>query len=252
MSGARIVRWRDVGSEPTPPSDRLGVPSPVAPRALRHDVGEVARLRGGATGLGTGGGDSAASHVGTSSKISAAGIPPTPNPSPQRGRGVAADALAEIDAIFFEASGRTFEPGAARDAFRERWLGRYLAHDAAHAFVALDAEARVIGYLVGALDDPAKAERFADIAYFKEWAALTARFPAHLHLNLAPAARGHGTGAALIAVFAADARAAGCPGVHVVTGSAARNIGFYGRCGFARAAETMWNGHGIAFLAKVL
>lgn len=34
--------------------------------------------------------------------------------------------LAQIDAIFWETSARTFAPGAERDAFRERWLGRYM------------------------------------------------------------------------------------------------------------------------------
>src|SRR5262245_16712755 len=34
--------------------------------------------------------------------------------------------LREVETIFFEASGRSFEAGPARDAFRQRWLGRYL------------------------------------------------------------------------------------------------------------------------------
>ena len=43
--------------------------------------------------------------------------------------------MAQIDAIFFQASGRSFEPGAERDAFRERWLGCYLEHDRQHVVV---------------------------------------------------------------------------------------------------------------------
>ena len=157
-----------------------------------------------------------------------------------------------IEAIFFEASGRTFEPGAARDAFRERWLGRYLAHDPEHAWLALDGGRNVIGYLIGALDDPARAARFADIAYFQTWRDLTARFPAHLHINLASAARGAGIGQRLVAAFEGQVAASGARGVHVVTGTGARNIGFYRRCGFAEAATGAWNGHGIVMLAKSL
>jgi hypothetical protein len=35
-----------------------------------------------------------------------------------------------IDAVFFQSSNtQTFADAAARTAFRERWLGRYLSHD---------------------------------------------------------------------------------------------------------------------------
>ncbi len=48
-------------------------------------VGEVARPRGGAKELGAGGWDSRTSQLVSDSKISTAGIPPTPNPSPRHG-----------------------------------------------------------------------------------------------------------------------------------------------------------------------
>src|SRR5687767_7832857 len=46
------------------------------------------------------------------------------------GATMAAEVAAQIDAIFFEASGRTtFASPEERTAFRERWLGRYLRGD---------------------------------------------------------------------------------------------------------------------------
>ncbi len=161
--------------------------------------------------------------------------------------------MTQIDSIFFEASGRTFAPGAERAAFRERWLGRYLQGGADEAIVALAEDGRVAGYLVGALEDPAPQDRFADISYFRaEFAELCRAFPAHLHINLDPAFRGQGIGSRLIDAFAERAAAAGAPGMHVVTGKGMRNVHFYERCGFAERGSTAWNGRQIVFLGKEL
>src|SRR5688572_26875039 len=106
--------------------------------------------------------------------------------------------LAQIEAIFFETSARPPPPGAERDAFRERWLGRYLRGGTDVLLVALAGGDTVAGYLVGALENPALQERFADIGYFRaDFAGLTRRFPAHLHINLAKTFRSQGIGARL-------------------------------------------------------
>lgn len=163
----------------------------------------------------------------------------------------------EIDAIFFEASlTKSFADAAARTAFRERWLGRYLVADPALAHVALlglpQGERRIVGYLVGALEDPARAARFEDIGYFPLLAQSTARFPAHLHINLAPEARGRGIGRELVERFAHDVAAAGVPGFHVVTGAASRNVSFYRRCGLTEAHPFSWNGTALVLLGRTL
>jgi GNAT superfamily N-acetyltransferase len=170
------------------------------------------------------------------------------------GAGLTGDLAAQIDAIFFEASGRTsFASCEARAAFRERWLGRYLAGGSDVVLVAQDREGAVAGYLVGALEDPAGQERFADIGYFRAaFRALCRRYPAHLHINLAPRFRSRGIGARLIAAFAARAAAAGAPGMHVVTASGARNVGFYTRCGFEPLGAAAWNGRKVVFLGQAL
>jgi GNAT superfamily N-acetyltransferase len=159
---------------------------------------------------------------------------------------------AEIDAIFFEASGRSgFASPEERVAFRERWLGRYLRGGSDVVLVAQNGHGSVAGYLVGALEDPAGQERFADIGYFRgAFRDLCRRYPAHLHINLAPSWRSRGIGARLIAAFAAAA--GGAPGMHVVTARDARNVRFYARCGFTEAAATAWNGRTVVFLAMPL
>ena len=84
--------------------------------------------------------------------------------------------------------------------------------------MALAANGAVAGYVVGALEDPARDPRYADLGYLETFAPLTARYPAHLHINLAPDFRGMGTGAKLVDAFCSHARHNCAPGVHVVTG----------------------------------
>ena len=158
-----------------------------------------------------------------------------------------------IERIFFASAGRTtFADEAERSAFRERWLERYLVHDRHHVFLARDEGGGLIGYLVGCLDDPALTERFRDISYYAGFADLTARYPAHLHINLDPAWRSQGIGGRLIGSFARQAAQAGAAGVHVVTGAEARNVGFYRRCGFEPLRDAHWNGAAILLMGRDL
>jgi len=79
----------------------------------------------------------------------------------------------------------------------------------------------------GVLDYIAKPPRFD--------AALVAKYPAHLHINLLAPPRSGGWGRRLIEAELASLRAAGAPAVHL--GVAARNlkaIGFYEHVGFER------------------
>lgn len=68
--------------------------------------------------------------------------------------------------------------------------------------------------------------------------AVVADFPAHLHIDLLPAAQGRGAGRALIERFLDALVDVACPGVHVgVAEDNARAIAFYRRVGFADLAR---------------
>lgn len=158
----------------------------------------------------------------------------------------------QLDAIFFQSSNtKTFANDAARAAFRERWLGRYVTAYPQWFYVARS-NGSVAGYLAGCLDDPAQQSLFDDIALFKTFAHLTQAYPAHLHVNLAPEHRSAGIGSLLIELFCEDARRAGAPGVHVMTGRFARNVGFYDRNGFREIAMTGEGASAVVFLARKL
>ncbi len=158
---------------------------------------------------------------------------------------------AGLDAVFFAASNtKSFAGEAARSAFRQRWLGRYLQADPRWAYVALNESGTVVGYLVGSIDDPARTPRFADLAYFSHFAHLTPRYPAQLHVNVAEDYRGAGLGGRLIEAFVEDLRAAGIGGVHAVTSKGARNAGFYERQGFRELASSGSGVGEVVFLAR--
>ncbi len=163
------------------------------------------------------------------------------------------EATASIARIFFAASGtQSFASPDAKIAFQERWLGRYLTFDPGLVFVALGDEGMVVGYLAGSFDDPASTARFSDVGFFKDFAPLTRRFPGHLHVNLDASLRNGGVGSRLVDAFCEAARAAGLPGVHVVTGKGVRNVGFYERLGFIERGSTLSHGKEIVFLGRSL
>jgi GNAT superfamily N-acetyltransferase len=144
------------------------------------------------------------------------------------------------------------------------YLGPYLAFDPHLAFVADDGTGAPVGYALGTADtaafeatcerrwwpalrgrypDPvavAPAHRTADqrLAHHLHYpprapAALLARYPAHLHIDLLPVAQRRGLGRRLLGRLLAALAAAGAAGVHL--GVAAGNepaIAFYRRLGF--------------------
>ena len=120
-------------------------------------------------------------------------------------------------------------------------------------FLATAGDDTVAGYLVGAVENPALQDRFADIGYFRtDFAELCRHFPAHLHINLAPAFRSHGIGARLIEAFADYAADQGAVGMHIVTGAGMRNVRFYERCGFQQRGAAERNGGEVVFLGRAL
>jgi GNAT superfamily N-acetyltransferase len=158
----------------------------------------------------------------------------------------------QLDHIFFSSSAtKTFADETVRQAFRERWLGRYLKHDQAWFYVAL-AGSKVAGYLAGSIDDPAQSERFSDIGYFPQLADETERYPAHLHVNVDESLRSGGLGSQLIERFLFDLRHAGVPGVHLVTGRFSRNVAFYERNGFVPVRCLDWGDGEVLMLGRLL
>ncbi|MEZ5773721.1 MAG: GNAT family N-acetyltransferase [Hyphomicrobiaceae bacterium] len=159
----------------------------------------------------------------------------------------------EIDAIFFESAGaRSFQSSAEREAFRHRWLDRYVYRYSDDCFVALSPEGTPVGYLAGCTENAAELPRFLDIPYFRVFADVAATYPAHLHVNIARSYQRQGIGRRLITAFAEHCRRLGRPGFHVVTAADADNLRFYRRCKLKEVATRTVNGRQLSFLGRRL
>ena len=159
---------------------------------------------------------------------------------------------AQIDAIFFEsAATQLFRSDQDRDAYYDFWLGRYLRHFPDMAFVALDDDGSVLGYLAGSpltnrppLPGPDYYLRFSR--------ALIEACPAHLHVNVQADCRGSGIGAALIAAFGKHCESNSIPGFHAVTAAGSPPVDFFSKCGLAVLEEADWENRRIALMGKTL
>ena len=121
-----------------------------------------------------------------------------------------------------------------------------------------------VGYLIGVLDTAAFVQRWRsewtpefarrhartavraddqwllDFGYEPEWMLIPQldRYPAHLHIDLLPAAQGGGWGRRLMQRLGAAALEAGAPGIHLGLDPAnAGALAFYTRLGFERLAS---------------
>ena len=158
-----------------------------------------------------------------------------------------------LDNVFFATSNtQSFDSDAARAAFRDRWLGRYLDGWPDWGFAAVDGDGTVCGYAVACPENPLAHPAFADHRYYALFAGLCPRYPGHLHINVLEPARGRGVGAALMGRLFARARTGGLPGLHAVTAHGHRNNGFFEAQGFRAAGHGEWQGTPLVFFAKDL
>lgn len=178
------------------------------------------------------------------------------------------DALAELREVFRRAG----EGGPAvpfADHAEEVWLTPYVEHQPESLLLAR-LDGRVVGYLTGCVDgaalpgedervermlsahrlylrpavarflvrclvDLARAGRGGSAAAFTDPA-----YPAHLHVRLVPAARGHGLGGLPVERFLDRLRELGSPGCHLQTEREnPRAVAFFERHGFVRHGPAM-------------
>ena len=151
--------------------------------------------------------------------------------------------LASLREIFFLSSSvQKFESEAKREDFFERWLGLYLKHYPQYAYLAV-AEGRVLGYLVLW----PQTEEFLDLRpleSLKLFSDFYRAYPAHLHMNTHPDARGKGVGSALLAHAFGTAEA-----IHLLTSPGQRNVEFYLRHGFKTLASRSFKGSELMLMA---
>jgi ribosomal protein S18 acetylase RimI-like enzyme len=160
-------------------------------------------------------------------------------------------ALEAAEAIFFESSSKkVFSDEAERLRFRERYFGVYTDRDPEWFLLAHDDHASVLGYLAGAPDT--REEHLALNPYLGGFRREIVLYPAHLHINFSPEARGLGLGSLLISEFERRLKDHSIPGVHLVTGATERNVGFYNKNGYLEASRIRVGSSELVLLGKRL
>lgn len=168
--------------------------------------------------------------------------------------GIGADEIKAVTEIFFASSSRqTFASPAEKDQFFAKWTAYYLESCQKSSFVALDEGGKVLGYLMGCESSEKASGYYREVnpsyALFEDQFK---RFPAHLHINCAPDARGLGCGSLLIAHFIKQLRSDGVQGVHIVTSPDADNRHFYGKNGFNFELIRAWKERPLLFMGRDL
>ena len=140
--------------------------------------------------------------------------------------------LAQVQNIFFESSSlKNFSSPSTRAAFFKRWCGDYQTNYPQEFFIALE-NGKVLGYLSGCSDSN-EAAKMIEVPGFLIFQDLFNKFPAHLHINFHPDARGRGLGSTLVEHYKKYLHENSVVGVHLVTSPNVQNVSFYERLNFS-------------------
>lgn len=157
--------------------------------------------------------------------------------------------LEEIKFIFFESSSvKSFRDDEHKVSFFNRWCGDYLKHYPEYFYLTLE-NGKLLGYLCGVIDSKL-AINFLNVPAQNLFEDLFETYPAHLHINFHPDARGKGLGTILINHFENELKKREVRGLHLITSQSARNVSFYKKAGFNYALEREFNGSFLYFMGK--
>ncbi len=159
--------------------------------------------------------------------------------------------LAQVEDIFFLSSSvKTFASEEKRLNFFKRWCGDYLNFYQEEFFLAVEGQ-KVLGYLSGCSDSRRSLERLS-VPGHATFQDLFEKFPAHLHINFHPDARGKGLGSKLVLNYMKVLQQQSVKGLHLTTSPDAQNVSFYERLGFHHTVTREFNGVALYFMGAVL
>lgn len=166
----------------------------------------------------------------------------------------AADVLPALREIFFLSADpkNVTEDPLKNEAFFEKWTGYYLKNFPQWIFLAFG-RTKLLGYLMCGPDSAKALHHFQPRnPSYGLFADLFEKYPAHLHINCHPDARGKGVGSALIEEMVMRLKAERICGVHLITSNTQRNVSFYQRNGFDFELERDWKGFPLLFMGRTL
>ena len=159
--------------------------------------------------------------------------------------------LKKVEEIFFLSSSlKNFSSEDRRQAFYKRWCGDYQSLYPQEFFIIMDDDI-VLGYLSGC-SDSTQALSCLNIPGFSVFQDFFESFPAHLHINFHPDARGKGLGSILMNHYMNHLKLHHVTGVHLVTSPNVQNVNFYMRLGFNKTETRDFNGTPLYFMGRTL
>jgi ribosomal protein S18 acetylase RimI-like enzyme len=164
------------------------------------------------------------------------------------------DVLPLIREIFFLSADpkNVSEDPVKNEAFFEKWTGYYLKNAPEWVLLAFG-KSKLLGYLMCGTDSSKALHHFQSRnPSYGLFADLFEKFPAHLHINCHPDARGKGVGGLLIEDMVNRLTTSEIPGVHLITSPSQRNVSFYRKNGFTHEVQREWKGYPLLFMGRSL
>ncbi len=164
-------------------------------------------------------------------------------------------ACESVKNIFFLSSSiKSFTDEIKKEAFFKRWCGDYLENYSQSFFLLFETTEgarKLMGYL-SACDNSLESLKVLNVPgllVFKDYFEL---YPAHLHINFHPDARGKGWGSLLVKHYLEILREKSIKGVHLITSLDAPNVSFYHRLGFNKTETRLFNQSELYFMGQAL
>lgn len=157
------------------------------------------------------------------------------------------------DIFFLSADPRNVTTDAAKnEAFFQKWTSYYFQNRADWMLLAWEGD-RLLAYLMCEPDSWRALAHYEKVnPSYRIFEDLFPQFPAHLHMNAHPEARGHGVGSQLIEAVCARLIQDRVPGIHLVTSPSQRNVGFYRKNHFSFEESREWRSYPMLFMGRSL
>lgn len=157
----------------------------------------------------------------------------------------------QVKNIFYLSSSiQNFSTVERKEAFFKRWCGDYISLYPNDFYIIHD-KLKVYGYLSGTRDSSESLD-VLEVPALAVFSDLFEKYPAHLHINFHPDARGKGLGSLLVNHYKETLREAHIKGLHLVTSPGAKNISFYERLGFNHQVTRNFNQSELLFMGTLL
>ncbi|MBY0414004.1 MAG: GNAT family N-acetyltransferase [Bdellovibrionales bacterium] len=157
---------------------------------------------------------------------------------------------ASEEIFFLSSSVKEFASPEKKEAFYKRWCRDYQEVYPEEFFVVLEGK-KVLGYLSGC-SKTIEGLSVLSVPGVLTFEDLYEKFPAHLHINFHPDARGKGLGSQLIRHYIAYLKKRKVRGLHLITSPGAQNVSFYERLGFNEIVVREFKNSPLQFMGLML